>query len=423
MSISNSIRLTLNIKDKNISFDDNCVSKQLINNNLSLVYHGSLSYDTPSYCPKCGTLDSLIKHGFKLTRIKLPNVSEFSTFLNLKKQRFFCKSCNKSHCASTSLIPPRHSISSNTKTASIIHLKDKISIKDLSKRFNISHTTVNNWLNSLSNQFIVKKTFLPQNLCFDEFKSVKSVYYKMSFIFCDASSGKVVDIVQNRQLSHLKSYFFSFSDKARKRVKTVTIDMYSPYIELIKACFPKAKIIIDRFHIVAHLSRALNKTRVQVMNNNNTYYTKLKRYWKLLLKPNDSLDFKTHNYFTCFKPLMTESLVVSNLLKCDKVLHDTYYFYHEYTRALRNKQRKKCQKLINQDTKHLSQPMQKAIETLKKYDSYIMNSLSYPYSNGILEGTNNLIKVIKRIAFGFRSYDNFRARVLLCANTMVRLEQ
>ncbi len=48
--------------------------------------------------------------------------------------------------------------------------------------------------------------------------------------------------------------------------KTVTIDMYEPYVRLFRDLFPNAAIIFDRSHIVQHLNRELNKYRVQVMN-------------------------------------------------------------------------------------------------------------------------------------------------------------
>ena len=57
---------------------------------------------------------------------------------------------------------------------------------------------------------------------------------------------------------------------------------------LIKECFPNAKIVIDRFHIVQLLNRALNGIRVAVMNElrttNQPLYNKFKRYMRILLK-------------------------------------------------------------------------------------------------------------------------------------------
>lgn len=66
--------------------------------------------------------------------------------------------------------------------------------------------------------------------------------------------------------------------------------MNAGYIATIKELFPKAAIIIDRFHIVQLISRALNKTRIQIMNqlthqsDDRKKYRRLKRYWRLFLK-------------------------------------------------------------------------------------------------------------------------------------------
>ena len=46
----------------------------------------------------------------------------------------------------------------------------------------------------------------------------------------------------------------------------------------------------------------------------------------------------------------------------------------------------------------------------------IINALELPYSNAKLEATNNLIKLIKRNAFGFRNFDNFKRRILIALN-------
>ena len=46
----------------------------------------------------------------------------------------------------------------------------------------------------------------------------------------------------------------------------------------------------------------------------------------------------------------------------------------------------------------------------------IRNALEVPYSNGPMEGYNNKIKTLKRIAFGFRNFTHFKARILLMGN-------
>ena len=49
---------------------------------------------------------------------------------------------------------------------------------------------------------------------------------------------------------------------------------------------------------------------------------------------------------------------------------------------------------------------------------FIKNTLTNPYHNGFVEGNNNFIKVIKRIAFGFRSFHRFKARIMICKNLL-----
>lgn len=62
--------------------------------------------------------------------------------------------------------------------------------------------------------------------------------------------------------------------------------------------------------------------------------------------------------------------------------------------------------------------MKTSIKTLKIYLPHIKNILSNPYYNGFVEGNNNFIKVLKRIAFGFRSFRRFKAKIMICKNLL-----
>ena len=53
---------------------------------------------------------------------------------------------------------------------------------------------------------------------------------------------------------------------------------------------------------------------------------------------------------------------------------------------------------------------------LKNWEIYILNAFDVPYSNGFTEGVNNTIKVLKRVAYGYRSFENFRRRILITFN-------
>ena len=64
--------------------------------------------------------------------------------------------------------------------------------------------------------------------------------------------------------------------------------------------------------------------------------------------------------------------------------------------------------------------MKNYFKTLHKYESYIQNTMHYQRLNVVIEGTNNLIKVIKCINFGYQSFVSFKVIILLIANTVVR---
>jgi len=50
---------------------------------------------------------------------------------------------------------------------------------------------------------------------------------------------------------------------------------------------------------------------------------------------------------------------------------------------------------------------------LRTWQGEILNYFDHPYTNGFVESKNNRIKVIKRVAYGYRNAQNFRQRILL----------
>ena len=258
------------------------------------------------------------------------------------------------------------------------------------------------------------KNYLPEVLLFNEFKSVKTADGAMSFHMCDGITGQTIDIVEDRRLDNLIRYFFYYNYKARSRVKYIVIDMYSPYVSLIKKMFPNAQIIIDKFHLTQLVSRAFNKTRIMIMKKHKQHYRKLKRYWKLLLKYREDLDNSVWKRFTCFEHLMTTIDVVDYLINIDEELKQTYLIYQDILHSLKTRNYKLLKSVLINPNNNISSYMKTTVKTLSEFLPYIKNTFTTNYHNGCIEGNNNLIKIIKRIAFGFRSFRRFKARIMIC---------
>lgn len=405
----------LELKDNNIKFYDNFYYKEKIKGITHKIFEGYLSYQ-PSCCDRCGApFDEMFeKHGFITSDIKIPDVSGFKTILRLHKQRYLCKHCNKAFTLKTNIVKYGCFISLNTKWKIAKDLKDKLSEKDIAKNNNVSPNTVERVLDSYYDSVKLYKNYLPSVLSFDEFKSVKSADGAMSFHLCNGQTGQTIDIVEDRRLDSLIKYFSRYSHKARSNVKFITIDMYSPYVSLIKKMFPNASIIIDKFHLIQLISRSLNKTRIRIMKYDKKNYNKLKRYWKLILKNYDDLDNSKWRRFTCFSSLMTEVGVVNYLINLSDELRETYIVYQELLSAFKSNDKDKLDNALSSYSNDISDYMKTSIKTIKEFKDYIFNTFDNHYHNGYIEGNNNFIKVIKRIAFGFRSFRRFKARIMIC---------
>ena len=81
-----------------------------------------------------------------------------------------------------------------------------------------------------------------------------------------------------------------------------------------------------------------------------------------------------------------------------------------------NKETEKFFELIENNLKMIHPRFQAAFQTFLKDKDKIINALQLPYSNAKLEATNNLIKLIKRNAFGFRNFENFKKRIFIALN-------
>ena len=423
MSHNDYILNLLNIKDENIKLYDNFVSEGFRKGKTCKIINAFLSY-IPSSCSKCGSVfesnKDFEKKGFdKGSFIVMPSICKMDAYLFLKKQRIKCLHCNCSSVCKTNLVNYACFISNNTKQSIAVDLIKKRSEKDIAIDNNVSPNTVQRVIDSYYEEKKLYKHCLPEVLSFDEFKSVKSAKGAMSFHICDGTNGKTIDIVEDRRLNNLLSYFSYYTNEARNNVKFVVIDMYSPYITLINKMFPNAKIIIDKFHLTQLISRSLNKTRVIIMKNDKKNYNKLKRYWKLILKSRDKLDYSSWKKFTCFDHLMTEVDVVDYLVNTNEELKNTYQVYQDLLYAFQNNDYKILETSLNNNYGNISEYMKTSIKTLKSFKSYIENTFLNNYHNGYIEGNNNIIKVLKRIAFGFRSFRRFKARIMICKGLII----
>ncbi|HFU3844489.1 TPA: ISL3 family transposase, partial [Streptococcus suis] len=306
----------LRIKDKNITITDE------YDMGTHLELHGHLDYIAPK-CPSCK--GQMAKYDFqKASKIPYLETAGYPLLIRLRKRRFKCKDCGKMAVAETPLVKKNHQISVavNQKIAQL--LIENQAMTHIAHRLSISTSSVMRKLNEF--KFEADWNTLPEVMSWDEYAFKKG---KMSFIAQDFDSLNVIAILDGRTQATIRNHFLRYPRKVRNRVKVITMDMFSPYYHLAKQLFPNAKIVLDRFHIVQHLSHAMNRVRIQIMNQfdrKSHEYRALKRYWKLIQQDSRKLSDKRF-YRPMFRMHLTNKEILEKLLTYSEELRRHYELY------------------------------------------------------------------------------------------------
>jgi transposase len=370
------------------------------------VIFATLSY-TLKRCPLCG-FEALRPNGHKLTHIHVKGATEIPTVLDLRKQRWLCANCHRSTIATTPLVQFNCSIAKGIQD-SVLKLSIKsLPVKTIAAINGISSSSVQRILTANVKYRPARK--LPENLCFDEFRSTGNM---MSFICIDGDSHSLVSLLGDRLNKTIKDFFIShYSLKERSSVRTITMDMNAAYQLFVHEVFPKAQIIIDRFHIVQLLGRALDQARIaalkQIHDHHLRTYKVLKSQWRLFHKADP--DASHIRYLFGLNEYTTEQNALDLALDENPALKLVYEAYLAFHSALMNQDTRRIWHLL--DTyRATGTPLDVVMETLRKNRSGVLAATASPRSNGPIEGINRLIKSLKRSCFGFRNQANFFDRI------------
>lgn len=127
---------------------------------------------------------------------------------------------------------------------------------------------------------------------------------------------------------------------------------------------------------------------------------------------------KKKKYSKHFKKEISQKEMVNYMINTDKALKATYECYQGIINSIKNKDFKKFKNIINHPNMNISFKMKQVLNLYRENIEYIENSFIYDINNGVIEGNNNLIKCIKRIAFGYKKYDHFITRIFLIKNNI-----
>ena len=351
---------------------------------------------TKHICPCCGAETDRV-HDYRMQIIKdVPMARD--TFLHLRKRRYRCD-CGKRFFEKNSFLPRYYRVTTRLFAEIIFAFKKIVSATEIGCRYNVSGMTAMRYFNL----FNKKLTKLPEVISLDEFKG-NSGGQKYNSIIVDPKEKEVLDVLPNRFENDLVKYFAQFTNK--NEVKYFVCDMNPHFRQVARICFPQATIVADKYHVIRQVYWAMEKVR---KNEQNKLSKRFRRYFKkskhLLAKRMENLT-----------PEEMDRLAL--MFEIAPRLADAYRIKNEFLTVIRSKSSQKGkQKLIDWLFSVEVMDLPEFHDCTKAYHNWfqeILNSMDVPWTNGYVEGCNNKTKVLKRVSYGMRNFNNFRKRILFC---------
>ncbi len=215
----------------------------------------------------------------------------------------------------------------------------------------------------------------------------------------DAHCKRLLWIGKKRKVKTLLGFFRWFGKERSHSLRFICSDMWKPYLKVIAKKAGDAIHVLDRFHIMAHLNKAIDEVRateVRELKAKGYEPVLTKTRWLLLKRP-ENLSKKQA---VKLADLLRYNLraVRSYLLKEDFQFFWTYKSPYWAGRFLD----KWCTKTMRSKI----EPMKKTARMLRKHRQLLLNwfRAKGQLSSGVVEGFNNKAKLTTRKAYGFRTY-------------------
>lgn len=399
-----------------------------VNGVLHLTYH--LHKKDIIICPKCQTQEQIIRYGYSTRKLKTQVLAHYETCIKVEIIKYKCNRCSTYFYDTFEDVKPNCNVSRNTILSVLNDLRYDMSIKQIALKNNVDNKTV---INIMEKNLESKRLPMPDTMCVDEFKNLKSESGKYAFVIYSPVSQKVIDVLPDRRQYHLVKYFLDISYEERSKVKYFIQDMNESYRSIAKRFFPKATIVVDSFHYFEAITKAFDQIRVRIQKDfkeESPDYKMLKSNWRLLMKRVSDIKCNLiYNFKRRRKTTVSEYL--NDALSLSKELEEAYDtlqdFYIEWKDTKYEDAERFVDDWIERFSTHNSEEYHSVGGTFFNWKREIINSFirfgDGRLSNGPIEGINNRIKSIKKIGYGYTNFDHMRMRIMYSVNYIINNKQ
>lgn len=356
------------------------------------------------YCPKCANPSKRV-HDYRTVKIKDEPIRGTAVTLLIKKRRLWCKTCGTPFTEPIHKISKGHRTTANYKRGLFWAASVFKDFKTVKKTYKCSYNTLYKaafW--HFKKRIKDKLSYpLPSILGIDEhsIRKIKHAPVDYATVFVDHKNKRAYDLCEGRSLASLSEFVQKNRWRGFKNVKVVTIDLSETYRSFVKRTFPKANIVVDRFHLQRLIGRAVNKLRLRIRGD-------------IRKDPVRHLTLRNASSLKHF-----EKRVLKKFLNIP--VNIDLKLAYEIKESIRNfynvKGFKRARKILIKVTQKCDEskvPLLTSFrKTLLKWFNEILNYHRFNrVSNGRVEGFNRKAKLIQRRAYGYKNFSNYRIAFL-----------
>lgn len=345
-------------------------------------------------CSGCHEMSAGIHETTRRVVRDLP-ILDADTFLIVNRRRVLCRRCGP--CLEELPWLERYSRVTKRLAESVARLCQFLAVKHAAAFFHLSWDQVK----AIDKAYLTRRLG-PVDLTvvtvvgMDEFAIHKG--HRYATIIVEPSSKRVLWVHRGRGRESIRGFFEQLGPEGCRRIQAVVMDMNGAYEQEVRSHCPMARIVYDLFHVVAKYGRDVIG-RVRVDEANKLRYDRAARKvikgsrW-LLLRNRENIHREK------------DKVRLDELLAANQNLMTVYVLKDDMKELWRYRSPWAAYRFWKQWHDRAMQsgigPLMKFATNLKTYLPGILAHCVFPLHTGLLEGINNKIKVIKRIAYGFR---------------------
>lgn len=358
-------------------------------------------------CANCGS-HLVIRRGVERRLLRTLSIGRQSVWLMIEVPRLECRECGKVRRLRVGLAAERVSYTERFERY-VLELLAVATIWDVARHLGISWGTVKEiQKRNLQRRFGTPALGAVKRIAIDELAIGQG--QRFLTLVLDLDSGAVVFVGRGKGGEALWPFWRRLR-RARARIAAVAMDMSVAYLCAVRANLPQAAIVFDRFHVLKLYNEKLTELRRELYREavDRRQQRVLKGIRWLLLKNAEKLTKKRRGRRRSERERLDEALRLNEPLAIAYYLKEDLRMFWE--QANKGAAAQWLAEWIAQAESSGIRLLQQFARTLAGYRSGLLAWYDHSISTGPLEGVNNKIRVMQRMAYGFRDQEFFILKI------------